>query len=101
MNIVHRVATTKMRETLSDEQLRVKDEHFMEIAGRLIAKLGIVPPLMFGLDETNVQFVPRPKYTYSKKGVKRVRVLGIGEKEKLQVTCTLMHNFLGEVGITF
>jgi hypothetical protein len=40
-----------------------------------------------GCDETNTQFVPEVKRTICGKGVKRVRIVGIG-KEKAQVTVT-------------
>ena len=96
-NITDRVVTTKMREELDPEILQRKDESYKEWCGRAIAKFAICLALVFGLDETNVQFYPRARNTLDGKGKKRVRALGVGDKEKMNCTCTVIHNFEGDI----
>lgn len=40
-------------------------------------------------------FVPKAKFTYAVKGEKKVRLIGVGENDKAQITCTL---FISEAG---
>jgi hypothetical protein len=100
--ISDRVITTKMRESPNPDVLRVKDETYMNVMGRLISMfllshLSVIFRLIFGLDETSLQFYPRAKYSLNEQGAKRVRACGVGDMEKQQCTCTIIHNFEGEI----
>lgn len=105
-NVSDRAATTKMRESVDPQILIVKDEKYKEVLGRnivkyllpvVLANTALLLKLIFGCDETSLQFYPRAKRTLDEKGVKRVRCIGIGDLEKQQSTCTVLHNFDGEI----
>ena len=85
-NLVARIPTTKMRGFPAD--FEAKKATYLRVGTSLIAEHNIPPDLVFGLDETSVQFVSNCKKTRAKKGVKKVRLLGIGE-EKACITVTL------------
>lgn len=90
-NLVTRVATTKMRERPADFDKKV--EEYIEIGAAIMAKHNVPPELVVNGDETNVLFVPRASRTRTKKGAKRVRVIGVGH-EKAQITCTMLYKSL-------
>ena len=108
-SVSDRAATTKMREDIDPQIQAVKDEKYKEVFGRNIVKylapvvlgsLSLILKLIFGCDETSLQFYPRAKRTLDEKGVRRVRCIGIGDLEKQQTTCTVLHNFDGEIADT-
>jgi hypothetical protein len=72
-----RIATTKMREIPAD--FEVKKANYLSVATNIIRQLNIPKQLNYALDETNVMFVSRASRTRSKKGSKRVRLIGIGK----------------------
>jgi hypothetical protein len=75
-----------MREIPAD--FEVKKANYLSVATNIIRQLNIPKQLNYALDETNVMFVSRASRTRSKKGSKRVRLIGIG-KDKAQITVTL------------
>lgn len=84
-NLSTRVATTKMRELPQEfEQLLAV---YLKIASYAVNQHTVPLELVYGLDETNVQFVNNSKKTIDVKGGKRIRVIGVG-KEKPQITVT-------------
>lgn len=82
-----RAVTTKMRDEVPADFL-AKENTYINIGAKLIAKYKVPKELVFGIDETNALFVTRATRQRVKKGTKRVRLIGVG-KEKSQITVTL------------
>lgn len=93
-NITCRVCTTKMREPPAD--FEAKADEYMKIGACLIKEFNVPKALVVGGDETSAVYVNRAKRTRSKKGEKRVRVIGVGN-DKAQITVTLFCNEEGDM----
>ena len=74
-----RIASTKMRELPAD--FEQKKAHYVEVAADIIARHDIPAELIIGIDETGCNFVNRARGTRSKKGAKKVRLLGVGDEK--------------------
>lgn len=94
-NFVSRIATTKMRDTPAD--FAIKEQAYLDVAVAYFKEHDIPPELVIGCDETNVYFVSRAKKTRSNKGQKRIRLIGVGDNDKAQITCTLFVTAAGDV----
>ena len=95
-NFTHRVATTKMREAVPAD-FEAKKESYIEIGSRIIHENNIPKELVIAGDETAVMLVSKAKYTYAEKGSKRVRLIGIGDNDKAQITATVFVTEDGDV----
>lgn len=84
--LVRRVITTKTRELPID--FAQKKDTYISIGARLIYEFSVPDELIINVDETNVLFVARAKYTFAVEGAKKVRSIGVGE-DKAQITATL------------
>ena len=93
-NLVVRVCTTKMRELPAD--FDAKKALYMKIGANLIYKHNVPKELVINGDETAVLLVNRAKVTRSVSGVKRVKILGMGD-DKAQITATLFVTEAGDV----
>ena len=93
-NLVLRVCTTKMRELPMD--FEAKKAIYMRIGADLIFRHNVPPELVINGDETAVQFVNRARTTRYAKGVKRVKILGMGD-DKAQITTTIFVTEAGNV----
>ena len=82
----NRAATSKMRDLPAE--FDKKKETYIRIAAKLIRKHNIPADLVHGIDETNALFVSQKNRTMSKRGAKRIRLLGKGS-DKAQITVTL------------
>ena len=82
-----RAATTKMRESIPAD-FAAKENEYMSVAAKYIAKYKVHKNLVIGIDETNALFVSRATRQMVKRGAKRVRVIGVGH-EKSQITVTI------------
>jgi hypothetical protein len=81
-----RVATTKMRNDIPADY-EEKKKNFVYILSKAVGDHNVPDELVVNIDETAVQFVPSVTRTRCRKGVKRVRLIGIG-MEKPQITAT-------------
>jgi hypothetical protein len=90
-----RIATTKMRSDLPADY-QTKKELFENLLSVAINKFNVPDELIIGLDETNTQFVPQVKKTRVPKGIRKVRVIGVGH-EKPQITVTIALAATGHV----
>ena len=94
-NLSCRVATTKMRNDLPVDY-EEKKKRFTYILSRAIGDNHVPDDLILNIDETAVQFVPSVTRTRCPKGVKRVRLIGIG-MEKPQITVTFGASATGDI----
>lgn len=76
-----------MRELPAD--FKEKVENFIRIGARLVNEFKVPSCLVYGLDETNAQFVSSANRTRELKGTLKVRLLNKG-KEKPQITVTFV-----------
>ena len=67
--------TTKMR--ILPANFEALEEAFVSVGAQMIHDYKVPPDLVYGQDETNAQFVSRPKKTRAELGAKRVRLLGV------------------------
>lgn len=93
--LVRRVVTTKARESPVD--FDKKKEVYTAVGARLIHEFNVPDDLIFGVDETNVMFVSKAKYTFAKEGAKKVSSIGMGDNDKAQITVTVGVTAAGEV----
>ena len=93
-NLVLRVCTTKMRELPVD--FEAKKATYMRIGAELIHRYNVPPELVINGDETEVLLVNRARTTRSAQGVKRVKILGMGD-DKAQITTTIFVTESGDV----
>jgi hypothetical protein len=71
-------------------------QDYIRIGSIILNDHSIPPQLVYGLDETSVQFVSQKSRTKCRKGEKKVRVAGIGE-DKACITVPLCIKESGEV----
>ena len=90
-----RVATTKMRNDLPNDY-EEKKKNFIYILSKALGDNNVPDDLCVNIDETNVQFVPSVTRTRCPKGVKRVRLIGVG-MEKPQITVTFGGSATGAI----
>ena len=93
-NLVLRVCTTKMRELPVD--FEAKKEIYLRIGADLINRYNVPAQLVINGDETAVLLVNRATTTRSAEGVKRVKILGMGD-DKAQITTTIFVTESGDV----
>ena len=93
-NLVLRVCTTEMRELPMD--FEAKKRIYMRIGADLVFRHNVPPELVINGDETAVQFVNRARTTRCAKGVKQVKILGMGDDEA-QTTTTIFVTEAGNV----
>eukprot|EP00981_Chlorochromonas_danica_P000764 scaffold181_cov216-Ochromonas_danica.AAC.2 len=93
--LVRRVVTTKAREEPAD--YKEKKEVYIAVGARLVHEYDVPNELIIGVDETNVMFVSKAKYTFAEDGAKKVRSVGMGDNDKAQITVTLGVTAAGEV----
>ena len=89
-----RVCTTEMRELPMD--FEAKKRIYMRIGADLVFRHNVPPELVINGDETAVQFVNRARTTRCAKGVKQVKILGMGDDEA-QTTTTIFVTEAGNV----
>lgn len=92
-NLTKRAATTKTREKPND--LEAKKNVFITVASEIFRRHDIPPQLVINCDETGVLFVPAARYTFTMKGSKKVRAIGVG-CDKAQFTATIAVTETGE-----
>jgi hypothetical protein len=92
--LVSRIATSKMRDPPSD--LQDMKENMIRIGALHIYKGKIPQKLVYALDETNALFLASKNRTLTKKGKKRIRLLG-KRSDKAQITVTLCITEAGDV----
>ena len=93
-SLVSRVVTTMMR--ILPANFNALEANYITVASHMVHRHEVPADLVYGLDETNAQFVSRPNKTRAAKGSKRVRLLGVGH-EKPQITVTFALKETGDV----
>jgi hypothetical protein len=91
---VSRIATSKMRDQPVD--LRRKKGTMVRIGASHIYRGKIHRRLVFALDETNGLFLAQKNRTVTKRGKRRIRLIGKGS-DKAQITVTICITEDGEV----
>ena len=91
---VSRLATSKMRDPPAD--LEEKKETMIRIGAVHIYKGQIPEKLVYALDETNALFLASKNRTMTKRGKRRIRLLGKGS-DKAQITVTICITEAGDV----
>ena len=89
-----RVCTTKMRELPIDSE--AKKRIYIRIGAVLVFRHNVPPKLVINGDETAVQSVNRARTARCAKGVKRVKILGMGD-DKAQINTTIFVTEAGNV----